>query len=139
MTNLWDEVGVKLWNVAAKGEKVAADMLPSWRVVFEVLKGQEKSHAKDKGDGPCHPSMAEAQSSSQSGQETLFHPSLTARKKERRIPLILGQLILITSQIYFPPDPKDNWVRLKQQALREDDLDIAERIVAPVIYLGMRK
>lgn len=35
----------------------------------------------------------------------------------------------------FPPNPQDNWVPLKQQALREGDLDIAARIVTPVIYL----
>ncbi|RMC20212.1 hypothetical protein DUI87_01058 [Hirundo rustica rustica] len=38
--------------------------------------------------------------------------------------------------LYPPnPDPNDTWVRLKQQALREGDLDIAKRIVALVIYI----
>lgn len=35
----------------------------------------------------------------------------------------------------YPPNPHDNWVCLKQQALREGEFDIAERIVAPVVYL----
>lgn len=56
-------MGVKLWNPISKGDKVFADMLPSWRVVFEVLKAQEKSHANNKGDTPCPPSTAKAQSS----------------------------------------------------------------------------
>lgn len=39
----------------------------------------------------------------------------------------------------FPPYPHDTWVCLKQLVLREGELDIAEKIVAPVIYLGMQK
>ena len=38
-----------------------------------------------------------------------------------------------------PPDPHENWVCLKQQALIQGDLDIAENIVAPVVYSGTRK
>lgn len=36
----------------------------------------------------------------------------------------------------YPLNPHDNWVCLKQQALSEGEFDIAERIVAPVVYLG---
>ncbi|TRZ05749.1 hypothetical protein HGM15179_021358 [Zosterops borbonicus] len=39
----------------------------------------------------------------------------------------------------YPPDPPDNWVRLKRQALKEGDFEIAERIVAPVIYNGSQR
>ncbi|TRZ09505.1 hypothetical protein HGM15179_017601 [Zosterops borbonicus] len=38
----------------------------------------------------------------------------------------------------YPPDSHDNWVQLKQQALKEGDFEIAERIIAPVIYQGSR-
>lgn len=36
-TDLWDDVGVKLWNTATKGNKAVAEMLRSWRINFEVL------------------------------------------------------------------------------------------------------
>ncbi|KAI1233233.1 hypothetical protein IHE44_0004831, partial [Lamprotornis superbus] len=39
----------------------------------------------------------------------------------------------------YPPDSHNHWIRLKQQALREGELDIAEKIVAPVIYSGTWK
>ncbi|KAL2308226.1 hypothetical protein Nmel_001232 [Mimus melanotis] len=76
-TDLWDKVGIKLWHCAMKGDKVAAEMLPSWQVIFEVLKAQEKSHAKDKGDTSCPPSITEPQSSLQSEETT----SLLAQPK----------------------------------------------------------
>lgn len=60
MTDLWDKGGIKLWDSATKGNKAAAEMLPSLWVIFEVLKAQEKSQAKGNA---CPPSMAEAQCS----------------------------------------------------------------------------
>ncbi|KAL2308252.1 hypothetical protein Nmel_001263 [Mimus melanotis] len=48
-TDLWDEVRMKLWNAIAKGDKVVADMLPSWRVVFEVLKAKKNPMLKIRG------------------------------------------------------------------------------------------
>ncbi|TRZ08201.1 hypothetical protein HGM15179_018906 [Zosterops borbonicus] len=38
----------------------------------------------------------------------------------------------------YSPNPHDNWVRLKRQALKEGDFEIAERIVASVIYKRSR-
>lgn len=38
MTDLWDEVGMKLWDAVTKGDKAVVDMLPSWRAVSEALK-----------------------------------------------------------------------------------------------------
>uniref|UniRef100_A0A8C3VBQ2 CCHC-type domain-containing protein n=1 Tax=Catharus ustulatus TaxID=91951 RepID=A0A8C3VBQ2_CATUS len=165
-TDLWDEVGMKLWDAVTKGDKAVVVMLPSWRAVSEALKAQEKSHAEGKGDAPCPPSTAEAQSSSQSEETGETVPSLSAlptasllTSKGKRGP---SQSLGAFSAGYcpedskeggeedpsdpasadfdkepnlFPPDTQDNWVRLKQQALREGDLDIAERIVTPVIYL----
>ncbi|TRZ06976.1 hypothetical protein HGM15179_020128 [Zosterops borbonicus] len=44
------------------------------------------------------------------------------------------------TDLYLPdPNPNDTCDCLKKQALRKRDLDISERIVAPVIYLGLRK
>ncbi|KAI1239672.1 m7GpppN-mRNA hydrolase, partial [Lamprotornis superbus] len=36
----------------------------------------------------------------------------------------------------FPPDPHDKWVRLKREALLAGDLEMADKIVAPVICHG---
>lgn len=70
MADLWDNVGVKLWNAATKADKTAAHLLPSWRVFCVALKAQEKFHAKDKGNAIYLPFMAEPQNSLQS-EETV--------------------------------------------------------------------
>lgn len=50
-----------------------------------------------------------------------------------------GPVNLEKEQDLYPPDPNpsDTWVHMKQQAIREGELDIAKRIVALVIYLGL--
>ena len=52
---LWDDVGVKLWDTATRGNVEAQRMLPWWRTIFETLKAQEsrsvdsdKDESKDK-------------------------------------------------------------------------------------------
>ena len=134
MTDLWDEVGMKLWDAATKGDKAVVDMLPSWRAVSEALKAQKYLMLKVRGMLHAPPPRQRLRAlCSLKRQERLFHPSQhspqppcsqvkgrgaphnlwelsllatvqrTARKEERRIPLILRLLILTKSQIYFPP------------------------------------
>lgn len=38
---LWDEVGVRLWDWAKIGDKTAAGFLPIWRAILETLKTQQ--------------------------------------------------------------------------------------------------
>lgn len=38
---LWDEVGVKLWDRVTKGDKIVADLLPAWQAILETLKAPE--------------------------------------------------------------------------------------------------
>lgn len=38
---LWDEVGMKLWDKATKGNRLVADLLPIWRAILETLRAQE--------------------------------------------------------------------------------------------------
>lgn len=40
---LWDDVGVKLWDAATSGDEEAQYMLPSWRKIFETIKAQEQN------------------------------------------------------------------------------------------------
>lgn len=40
---LWNEVGVKLWNQATRCDKTAAGFLYLWLAVLEILKGQESA------------------------------------------------------------------------------------------------
>ena len=169
--DLWDEVGVKLWTAVTKGDKAAANMIPSWRVIFETLKAQEKSQAQNKGD-TLTPSAADAQSSSQSKEKGETVPSLSAQpmapplaapsrptvrvrgfsqaigafaagygpedseEEGEKDPFYPGTVDPDDEPNLFPPDPHENWVRLKQQALIQVDLDIAENIVALVVYSG---
>ncbi|KAF4803481.1 hypothetical protein TURU_015418 [Turdus rufiventris] len=170
-TDLWDEMGVKLWSAVTKGNKAAANVIPSWMVIFETLKAQEKSQAQNKGDAPT-PSATDAQGSSQSEETGETAPSLSAQPRHplsqappRPTIRVKGfsQAIGAFSTGYspedseegeedpfdhatvdpdhetnlFPPDPHENWVHLKQEALIQGDLDIAENIVTPAIYSGM--
>ena len=34
----------------------------------------------------------------------------------------------------YPPDPHNVWAKIKKQALKEGDLEMAKTIVAPVLY-----
>lgn len=57
---LWDDVGVKLWDSATSGDVEAQHMLPWWRIIFQTLKAQEKSNngdVKTKGNAPTVPSL----------------------------------------------------------------------------------
>ncbi|KAL2309960.1 hypothetical protein Nmel_006196 [Mimus melanotis] len=153
-TDLWDKVGVKLWDLAVKEDKEAAEMYPSWRIIFEVLTAQEKSHAKDEAD-TCPPSTKLPLPCCSPGT-----PLINERERDRL------QSVGVFAAGYCPEDIKegkeeepldpifidsdeepnlytldsqDNRVHLKHQALREGELDIAGRIVAPVIYSGTQK
>ncbi|RMC04235.1 hypothetical protein DUI87_19054 [Hirundo rustica rustica] len=90
MIVLWDKVEVKLWDCATKGNKTVAEMLPSWRVIFEVLKAQENIYDKDKGDASCLPFAVEPQSSLRSGMTASLSTQPTApplRSERERGPL----------------------------------------------------
>lgn len=65
---------MELWNAVANGDKNAAQMISSWKIIFEALKAHEKSLAKDNGDALCSPSAeVEPQNSLQS--EEIVPPS----------------------------------------------------------------
>lgn len=145
-----------------EGDKAAAEMLLSWKVIFETLKVQEISHAKNKGDASRLPSaeplgsLQPEETASLSAQPSnpsapplatkkgegplmirkgfllLATTQMTARRRE--ILLTLDLLILKRSQTYTHLIQMTTGFHLKQQVLREGELDIAARIAAPVIY-----
>lgn len=126
---LWDDVGVKLWDTATRGNVEAQRMLPWWRTIFETLKAQEsrsvdsdKDESKDKNvsispDSPrAIPAVGVAK---YPPEDDPFDPGPIDPEKEPDL---------------FPPDPHDTWANIKRQALQEGELEIAKTIVAPVIY-----
>lgn len=173
--DLWDKVGVELWNAVANGDKNAAQMISSWKIIFEALKAHEKSLAKDNGDALCSPSAeAEPQNSLQSEETLPPSPKASASlatktaagafidpeekgssqpvkafsagygpadssEDEGEDPFDPGSIDPEKEPYLFPPDPHETWVRLKQQALKEGDLDFADKMVAPVLYTEPRK
>lgn len=117
---LWDQVGVKLWDAATFGNEEAQRMLPRWRKVFETIKAQEQgSNEGTKPSAPSDPPLACA--AKYPPEEDPFDPGPVDPEKEPDL---------------FPPDPHNDWGQLKRQALREGELEIAKTIVAPVIYPG---
>lgn len=157
-------MGVKLWNCATKGDKEVANILPSWRVIYETMTVQEKSHAKVKENTSCSPSTEDPGSLIQSEGDAspLVQPSnpppvgkpkggplpsvraFTAgycpndSKEEQEDPFDPGSIDPEREPDLYPPDPHDNWAHLKWEALKEGDLDIAEKIVASVLYQGKK-
>lgn len=43
--DFWEDTGVKLWDRATKGNKVAAGLLPSWRVICKTMEKQQQLQA----------------------------------------------------------------------------------------------
>jgi len=48
---VWDRIGVRLWDAATKGDKTAFGLLQTWRKIFEAL----KSHLRSQSDSPSLP------------------------------------------------------------------------------------
>ena len=129
MQELWDDVGVKLWDSATSGDVEAQRMLPWWRIIFQTLKAQEESDngdVKTKGNAPTVPSLPSESQNCQgppevgAAEEDPFDPGLDPKKEPH----------------LDPPDSHDVWANIRRQALKEGDLEIAKMIVAPVIYQG---
>ncbi|OPJ67235.1 hypothetical protein AV530_013943 [Patagioenas fasciata monilis] len=125
---LWDDVGVKLWDAATTGNVEAQRILPWWRSIFETLKAQENG-PKDKKEGeggssvgPTAPPL-EVFAAGYPPEEDPFDPGPVDPEKEPDL---------------YPPDLHNVWANIRQQALKEGDLDIAKTIVDPVIYQGQR-
>ncbi|XP_074424746.1 endogenous retrovirus group K member 7 Gag polyprotein-like [Larus michahellis] len=136
---LWDNVGVKLWDLATSGNAEAQRLLPWWRNIFEAIKAQKKGH-KDSPDTKGEPSSA----------PPLLPPPLPPRRAKSPGPLKVcaagyppeedpldpGPVDPDKEPDLYPPDPHDTWANIRRQALKEGDLEIARTIVAPVIYQG---
>lgn len=55
---VWDNIGVDLWDCATKNAKVAATLLSPWRFIFETLKVLISSQVKEAEGAPsAHPSL----------------------------------------------------------------------------------
>jgi len=127
---LWDDVGVKLWDAATTGNTEAQRMLPWWRSVFETLKAQEKNHKDKAGEEDNSPTA----------------PPVLPENKPLRVcaagypprgdPFDPGPVDPEKEPDLYPPNPRDVWANIKRQALKEGELEIAKTIVAPVIYQG---
>ncbi|KAM9590718.1 endogenous retrovirus group K member 5 Gag polyprotein-like [Morphnus guianensis] len=131
---LWDDVGVKLWDAATTGNAEAQRMLPWWRGIFETLKAQEKSH-KDKAEREEDSSAIPPLSSE--GQKSIAPlEACAAGYPPEDDPFDPGPVDPEEEPQLYPPDPHDVWANIRRQALKEGDLQIAKKIVAPVIYQG---
>lgn len=53
---IWDKVGVRLWDCATRNDKIVAGLLPSWRIIFETLKVHVGSRAEEGEEKPTPPS-----------------------------------------------------------------------------------
>lgn len=103
-TAIWDDVGVKLYDLATIGHKLAMGMVPSGRVIFETLKKPEQSQAVFSVDttsplpSPVSPSSPETGASEIEEQP---QPSTTpqAQTKEGKAPYlaVLSSLLLTTA------------------------------------------
>lgn len=127
---LWDTVGVKLWDAATTGNVEAQRMLPWWRSIFEVLKAQESSHKNDSDKNNASPSQSP--SLPETGQPPLTVGAAGCSPPDD--PYDPGPIDPEKEPDLFPPDPHDVWANIRRQAIKEGDLDIAKTIVAPVIY-----
>lgn len=55
---VWDDVGVKVFDLATMGYEPAVRMLPTWRIIFETLKKQEQPQAvSSAGTAGPHPAL----------------------------------------------------------------------------------
>jgi len=48
---VWDWIGVRLWDAATKGDKTAFGLLQTWRKIFEAL----RTHLRSQSDTPSLP------------------------------------------------------------------------------------
>lgn len=127
---LWDNVGVKLWDAATTGNAEAQRMLPLWRTIYEVLKMHEGTHRDDSADQVSSPPTS-------SSSLEMNRPPLTvgvAGCPPPDNPFDPGPIDPEKEPDLFPPDPHDVWANIRRQAIKEGDLEIAKTIVAPVIY-----
>lgn len=126
-TDLWDDVGVKLWDAATTGNAEAQRMLPWWRTIFETLKAQETVKSKDTKEGKDLPVDKKTSEPFEVG---------AAKYPPGDEPFDPGPVDPEEEPDLYPPDPQDVWANIRRQALKEGDLQIAKKIVAPVIYQG---
>lgn len=132
-------------------------MLPSWRVIVETMTAQERSLAEVKGNTSGSPSAKDLGSLIQSEGDAPppvqpSTPPLVGRPEggplrsvgafavgycpdnsegEQEDPFDPGPIDPERELDLYPPDPHDNWAHVKWEALKEGELDIVEKIVAP--------
>ncbi|RMC10508.1 hypothetical protein DUI87_13313 [Hirundo rustica rustica] len=94
-TDLWDNMGDNLRKTTMKGDKTAAQLLPSWSVFLEAFKAQEKFHAKGAFTAGYCPDDNE------DNEGDPFDSGPVNSEKEPDL---------------YPPDPNPNhtWLHLKQ-------------------------
>uniref|UniRef100_A0A8C0EKD6 Retroviral nucleocapsid Gag protein p24 C-terminal domain-containing protein n=1 Tax=Bubo bubo TaxID=30461 RepID=A0A8C0EKD6_BUBBB len=139
--DLWDDVGVKLWDSATSGSVETQHMLPWWRIIFEALKAQEESNngdVKTKGNTSAAPTVTPTVPSPPSESQSCQGPPEVgaANYPAGEDSFDSGPVDPKKEPDLCPPDPCDTWANIKRQALKEGDLEIAKMIVAPVIYQG---
>ncbi|XP_042645051.1 uncharacterized protein LOC122153029 [Tyto alba] len=115
-TELWDDVGIKLWDAATTGNAEAQRMLPWWRTIFETLKAQETVKNKDTKDRKGLPVDKKTSEPLEVG---------AAKYPPEDDPFDPGPVDPEEEPDLYPPDPQDVWANIKRQAL-ERQIDNVE-------------
>lgn len=109
---LWNEVGVKLWNQATRCDKTAAGFLYLWLAVLEILKGQESARKELSWS---------ALSATGSLQKNFKQPASAHKQQEAR--LQWGRRLQPSRA--DPCDP---------QAVRESELELHHNNKGPILW-----
>lgn len=133
-----------------KGNKAAAERLPSWRMIYKNMEKQQQSQAVGKdqvwpADPPkainpfLQPSTPPPPLEVKEGYWALWFaaghcPRNEEEGEDEEDTFDLGPTDSDDQPDLFPPDPQENWVCLKRETLLVGDLEMADKIVAPVIY-----
>ena len=129
---LWDDTGVKLWDSATKGNTESHRLLSSWRVIFETIKAQkEKAEEGEEEESQAPIALSLSASKSQCSKPLGVNAVEYLPEKD---PFDPGLVEPEQEPDLYPPDLRDVWAKIKKQALKEGDLEMAKTIVAPVLY-----
>ena len=112
---LWDDVGLKLWDAATSGNAEAQRMLPWWRSIFETLKAQEgELEDKERGEEPLPAETPTAPPFPPSGPSRLGPlGAYAAGYPAEEYPFNQDSVDLNKERDLYPPDPHDVWANIR--------------------------
>ena len=128
-----DGAAVRLWECAAQGNQAVAELLPTRRTLFEIITRQNNECGQ----------AVNTEDEDTEGEDAYF--------ERRQQDLYAGSLdcdnLLDPDTVNPKRDPglcpplagDDPWVKVRQEALAQGYMDMARKIVAPVIYAPGRQ